>query len=62
MVKLNMEKINSRITKIVSSEEALRDVVPIDWSDEVLSGKKKVTITNATKEEERCVKLEISYS
>lgn len=31
---------------IVSSEEALKDVIPIDWGSEVLEGKKKVLVTN----------------
>jgi len=30
----------------VSMEEALKDVEPIQWSDDVLSGKKKVTISH----------------
>lgn len=34
---------NKKIT-IVSSKEALKDVTPFEWSDEVLSGKKKVII------------------
>jgi hypothetical protein len=60
--RLDMSKLNSRITKIVPIEEALKDVTPIEWSDEVLSGKKEVVITNAEKDcENKCVKLEISY-
>jgi hypothetical protein len=60
--RLDMNKLNSRITKIVPIEEALKDVTPIEWSDEVLSGEKKVVITNAEKDcENKCVKLEISY-
>ena len=31
-------------SKFVSSKEALADVVPMDWSDDVLSGKKKVVV------------------
>ncbi len=31
--------------KIVSSNEALADVVPYEWDDDVLNGKKKVTVT-----------------
>jgi len=29
---------------IVSSEKALEDIIPINWSEDVLSGKKKVLI------------------
>lgn len=28
----------------MSMEEALKDVIPINWSDDVLTGKKKVVI------------------
>lgn len=30
--------------KIVTTEEALRDVVPFKWADDVLQGKKKVIV------------------
>jgi hypothetical protein len=47
----------------ISTEEALKDVTPIEWSDDVLSGKKKVTVTAAEKDyENKCVKLEMTYS
>jgi hypothetical protein len=60
--RLDINKINSRITKIVPMEEALKDVAPIEWSDEVLSGEKKVIVTNAEKDyKNKCVKLGISY-
>ncbi len=36
--------------RIVSSEEALKEVESPSWSDEVLSGKKKVTIDLRKKE------------
>lgn len=31
--------------EVISSEKALKDVIPIDWSEDVLSGKKKVILT-----------------
>ena len=34
-----------RITKAISLEDALKDVEPMEWPEEVLSGKKKVIIT-----------------
>ena len=43
--RLDMEKLKSRITKAISLEEALKDVEPMEWPEEVLSGKKKVIIT-----------------
>lgn len=43
--KLDLEKINKRITKFVSTEESLKDITPIKWNDDILSGRKKVVIT-----------------
>ncbi|MBQ4558799.1 MAG: hypothetical protein IJA54_00555 [Tyzzerella sp.] len=43
--RLDMEKLKSRITKVISTEEALKDVEPMEWPEEVLSGKTKVIIT-----------------
>ena len=43
--RLNVEKLKSRITKTISTEEALKDIEPIAWTDEVLSGQRKVNIT-----------------
>lgn len=60
MAGLNMSKINNRLVRKVSLEEALSKVEPITWPDEVLSGKRKIEITKAEKEDQACVKLEIS--
>ena len=38
--RLDFSKISNRNTKIVSSEEALKDVKPIEWSEDVLNGKR----------------------
>ena len=43
--RLDLEKLKGRITKAISLEEALKDVEPMEWPEEVLSGKKKVIIT-----------------
>ena len=62
MTELNMERINKRIKKTISMEEALKDVVPVNWSEEVLSGQQQVVVTNMQiQEEEGCVRLETSY-
>lgn len=61
MAKLNVEKLNSRIDKIVSSEEALKSTTPMEWSEDILTGDKQVLVTNISKDSETCVKLEISY-
>ena len=63
MAKLNVEKLNSRIDKVISSEEALKSIVPMEWPEDILTGNKQVLVTNIAKdtENETCVKLEISY-
>ena len=63
MAKMNVEKLNSRIDKVISSEEALKSIVPMEWSEDILTGNKQVLVTNISKdrENETCVKLEISY-
>lgn len=64
MAKLNVEKLNSRIAKVISSEEALRTIVPMEWPEDILNGNKQVLVTNISNDEvnKTCVKLEISYN
>jgi len=42
--RLDLNKLNSKKFNFISSEDALKDMTPISWSKEVLSGKKKVTL------------------
>ncbi|MFR0074247.1 MAG: hypothetical protein ACLRVD_07760 [Blautia caecimuris] len=42
--KLNRKKISNKKINIISSDEALKNIIPIEWSDSVQSGQKKVTI------------------
>lgn len=35
--------------KIISSDEALKDIIPIEWDDEVLRGEKRIIVTNEEK-------------
>ena len=42
---LDLSKLRTRISKTISTEEALQDVTPINWSDDVVSGEKKVQIS-----------------
>lgn len=42
--KLNMSKLNNRKHKIVSAIETLKEITPIQWSEEVLNGTMKVQI------------------
>ena len=41
--KLNLSKLSNRKRYVISSNEALKDVTPINWSNEVKNGNKKVT-------------------
>lgn len=57
--KLNFSKIKFGDT--LSMDEALKNVSPIDYPNEILTGNKKVSITKAEKDYvNKCVKLEIS--
>lgn len=57
--KLDLSKL--KFSGTLSMEEALKDVTPIDFSDDILSGKEKITIAKAEKDyDNKCVKLEIS--
>lgn len=42
---LDLSKLRNRKHTILSTKEALKDVTPINWSKDVISGKRKVTIT-----------------
>lgn len=48
MKKLNIKELTKN-SKTISTEEALKDVVPFQWSEEVLSGKAKVIISSKKK-------------
>lgn len=51
-----------KFSKIISTEEALKNVEPIELSEKVLNGNKKILATKAEKDvRNKCVKLEISY-
>lgn len=41
---LDMGKINNKKSRIISAKSALSDVTPINWSEDVLLGKKKITV------------------
>jgi len=47
--KLNFETLANRMTKEIPISEALKDITPIKWSDEVMSGKKQVNISKREK-------------
>lgn len=42
--KLNKEILSSKNRRIISSDEALNNVIPIQWSNEVINGLQKVII------------------
>jgi len=41
---LNMEKIRSKKSIVLSTKEALKDVAPIEWDTDILNGNKKVVL------------------
>ena len=44
-MKLNFKELKrKKKSKTVTSEEALKDMIPFDWSEEVLNGDEKVII------------------
>lgn len=48
MKKLDMGRLKSRVAKTVSTEEALKDISPMEWSDDVINGNRKITITSGS--------------
>lgn len=42
---LDLDKIKARKSHHLTTAEALKDVVPIEWGKNVLDGDKKITIT-----------------
>lgn len=41
---IDMSIIKSKKGRIITTEEALRDVKPVDWGKDVLDGEKKVIV------------------
>lgn len=42
---LNMEKIQKRIVRTVSMEEALKDIIPFQYNQKVLTGRRRIILT-----------------
>ena len=58
--KLNFSKLNFS-DDVVSYEDALKNVTPLQIPKEVIDGKRKIQVTSAEKDcDNKCVKLEIS--
>ncbi len=48
-MKLDIKKLREeKDTTVISSKESLKDVENIEWSEDVLNGKKKVDISSST--------------
>lgn len=60
MKKLNKSKLQKRIAAFVSTEDALKDVPPMEWPEEVINGNKRASVKAAEVEDRGCVRLEIS--
>ena len=46
---LDLNKLKGKSRKTIASEEALKDVIPIEWSESVLQGKIKVLLVSEKK-------------
>jgi hypothetical protein len=44
MRKLDLNKLKNKSKIEISSKEALKDIIPIEWSKDVLEGKKKIIV------------------
>lgn len=47
---LDLQALMSKKAKTVSSEEALREVEPVPWDEEVLQSQQKVTVVKGTRD------------
>lgn len=47
MRSLDLNKLINKKNIITSSKKSLKDVSPINWADDVLSGKKKVLVEHS---------------
>ncbi|ETJ38569.1 hypothetical protein Q604_UNBC07345G0002 [human gut metagenome] len=45
----SLDMIKDKNIEVISSKNALKDVAPINWSKDVLEGKKTVTVINLEK-------------
>lgn len=52
--KIDWSKIANRSVKPLSTQEALKDVIPFEWDDDVINGKTKIVVKKY--EESTCVK------
>ena len=43
--RLNIEKIQKRIVRTVSTEEALKDIILFQYNQEVLTGRRRIILT-----------------
>lgn len=46
---LGLQALLSKKSKIISSEEALRELEPVSWSDDVMQPQKKVVVKKGTR-------------
>lgn len=46
---LDLQALSRKKGKIVSSQEALQDVKPVEWDKDVMQGKRKVIVTQEKK-------------
>ena len=51
--RLNRSKIKNRIVGTMASEEALKNLGPMPWSEDVLFGKRKITLSEYSEKAEK---------
>ncbi len=61
MAGLDIYFVKNHTGRKASLSEALANVTPIEWPEEILSGEKKVIVIGIKEEGNACVKLETSY-
>ena len=62
MEKLNLEAVKSRIVRTVSTEEALKDAIPVEWPSDIVDGKKKVVVTSGKSVQGSANKFEVKMT
>lgn len=48
---LDLHSLGKKNVKVVSSQKALEDVKPIAWEEDILQGRKRITVTKRRNEE-----------
>lgn len=50
--RLDLKMLSGKKHRVISSSEALKDVVPVEWGEDVFAGKKRVIVSKEGVKEE----------